>query len=349
MVPRGTRRPHASTLGTRARCSTWNREPQNRGRLAGMPSRRGYASGHGGVCSRTWMPGVLAWRAHGEAEPGQRRRPASGPSSGGSLTTSRPPTRSRGAAHSAVTAGDPKPGPPRRRRSPAAAPRPTTSARPSHDRTRSAEPERRPQPCAGTRHRRGAGVDQHQLQVRAGEGHGQPRHPAPLPRSTTRPATPTRAAMKPAAWTTWSPTGPGPRKPSCRARSSWCSRAGSGRRSPPASHAGRITTRRRLSSPSETVVTPSISFTVSWTTLRSGGLIGSSAFRTPLALHLLGDLLGEAGQGLPAPLPVPADVDRGRGRGPRRASGAAARCGTAPGWPGASGPSGRSAARGPRR
>src|SRR5581483_9910783 len=47
--------------------------------------------------------------------------------------------------------------------------------------------------------------------------------------------------------------------------------------------AGRITTRRWGSSPSDVVCTPSISFTTSWTTLRSAGCIGSSARATPVA------------------------------------------------------------------
>ena len=48
--------------------------------------------------------------------------------------------------------------------------------------------------------------------------------------------------------------------------------------------AGRIMTRRRGSSPSEVVVTPSRSFTVSWTIFRSAALIGSSAFLVPRLL-----------------------------------------------------------------
>jgi len=42
-----------------------------------------------------------------------------------------------------------------------------------------------------------------------------------------------------------------------------------------------MTTRRRGSSPSETVATPSISFTMSWTILRSTGDIGSNTWSRP--------------------------------------------------------------------
>lgn len=45
---------------------------------------------------------------------------------------------------------------------------------------------------------------------------------------------------------------------------------------------GRITTYRRGSSPSDVVLTPSMEFAVSWTTLRSAADIGSSARRCPL-------------------------------------------------------------------
>ena len=46
---------------------------------------------------------------------------------------------------------------------------------------------------------------------------------------------------------------------------------------------GAITTRRRGSSPSDAVMTPSMSLAVSWITLRSAGCIGSRTFREPVA------------------------------------------------------------------
>ncbi len=46
-------------------------------------------------------------------------------------------------------------------------------------------------------------------------------------------------------------------------------------------HSGLMTTRRSGSSPSELEITPSSSLTVSWTTLRSGGLIASRATGSP--------------------------------------------------------------------
>jgi hypothetical protein len=54
-----------------------------------------------------------------------------------------------------------------------------------------------------------------------------------------------------------------------------------GQHCPPADQPGRITTRRLGSSPSEIVVTPSISATTSCTTFRSGAPIGSSTCSVP--------------------------------------------------------------------
>ena len=73
--------------------------------------------------------------------------------------------------------------------------------------------------------------------------------------------------------------------------------------------AGLITTRRRGSSPSELVATPSISATVSCTTFRSGGLIGSSATLDLGLPNLFGHLPGESGERLATAFPVAADVD----------------------------------------
>ena len=68
-------------------------------------------------------------------------------------------------------------------------------------------------------------------------------------------------------------------------------------------------TRRYGSSPSEIVVTPGMSLTASWTTLRSGGGIGSRSALGVAGLYLRRDLPGETGEGvLPAP-PVPIDVE----------------------------------------
>ena len=67
--------------------------------------------------------------------------------------------------------------------------------------------------------------------------------------------------------------------------------------------------RRRGSSPSDRVRTPSMALAVSCTTLRSAGFIGSSAFWLPGGQHVGGHLLGEALEGLAAPLAVAGDVD----------------------------------------
>ena len=67
--------------------------------------------------------------------------------------------------------------------------------------------------------------------------------------------------------------------------------------------------RRSGSSPSDRVVTPSVSASASWTILRSDDDIGSSARAVPGALHLVGHLGGEPAERLPATHPVAADVD----------------------------------------
>ena len=84
--------------------------PQKRGRLAGIPSRRGNRCAQGTSCVATKNRNPPAVRTS-PARPKVARPTGSHRerSSGGSLTTSRPPVANRGAAHSAVTAGGPKP------------------------------------------------------------------------------------------------------------------------------------------------------------------------------------------------------------------------------------------------
>ena len=76
-----------------------------------------------------------------------------------------------------------------------------------------------------------------------------------------------------------------------------------------ADQAGRSTTRRRGSSPSDAVAMPSISDAVSWTTLRSLRRHRLERLRTAGLEHLLGERPGELGERLAALRPVAGDVD----------------------------------------
>ena len=73
--------------------------------------------------------------------------------------------------------------------------------------------------------------------------------------------------------------------------------------------AGTTTTRRLGSSPSERLVTPSISASASWSTLRSADGMASSERATPTGADLFGHGLGEPLQRDPTLLAVPRDVD----------------------------------------
>jgi hypothetical protein len=86
---------------------------QNRGRFAGIPTRRGYRSGVSVNFRISWYPNLPAKRKvldrpkpRVDSPVTSHRRTAS--SCGGSDTTRKPPISSMGAAHSAVTAGGPK-------------------------------------------------------------------------------------------------------------------------------------------------------------------------------------------------------------------------------------------------
>jgi hypothetical protein len=111
--------PASCSLRSTAGCSTWNSElrAQKRGRFAGTPGLRAYRSGQGSTCSSAWYRNPSdhdhPTARPSRASPGAAHRDASGGApespSGGSLTASVPPTRRKGAPHSAVTAGGPKP------------------------------------------------------------------------------------------------------------------------------------------------------------------------------------------------------------------------------------------------
>ena len=188
---------------------------QNSGRFPG--TRLGNRSGHGTRWSRTTTLPRRARTANPSSASGAAGQ---GRSSGGSLTRSLAPTARNGAAHSAVTAGGPKPRATAawwRPRSPGS--RPSTSARPPPIRTRSSifsleaawARNRARRPLASTR--------SHSVSTQASAS-GRPGTPPPLPRSTADAGgRPSQAVRNPSAWARWSSTGPGPRKPSSRASS----------------------------------------------------------------------------------------------------------------------------------
>ena len=209
--------------------STWNgpfqsatprNVPRGTSELAGR-ARSGRWSGGGG----TMAPRRRAPRSPGWASPPGRTRALRNPSTGhrpalgegGSLTTRTPRSPRNGRAISAVTAGGPKArattasAQPCQRSSQPSSPaspvttvtRPVSPSRPTARRSQSVRASRRstsrnstPSSCTAI---------------------GSPGSPAPLPRSTTRPRSGTRARSttpKPSAWWRCSPRSPGPSR--CR-------------------------------------------------------------------------------------------------------------------------------------
>ncbi len=201
----------------------------------GTPTRRGYRSGHRSSWRRTWYaPASAATVGTGAipSEPSPATGHRLGMPPGGSLTTAYPPAASNGAPHSATTAGGPKlraTTTSNRPRQPGA--RPTTSARASATSTRSSMPSWR---TACRRYAARRTEDSTSSHEHPGKhiARGRPGKPAPLPRSAARSghdtpapvwtskARPRTTSTKPAAWSRWASTGPGPRKPRSRASAS---------------------------------------------------------------------------------------------------------------------------------
>ena len=215
-----------------------------------------------------------------------------------------PPTFSRGAAHSATTAGRPK----ERASAPSKPPlrpscRPQTSALPRAPRPDQLNPDARP---PGAKRRRGGrlprgaphglGPVRRQRPVRAAH-RPSPDRPGAGPRELRRRA----MAAKPSACRTWAPWGRGRGIPAARASpSSSCSAVGEW---PPSSAPGTGAGSARRRDDDVTVgvlslgagLDPGISLMASCTALRSAGLMGSSAFswpeaRTSLAICVLNRL-----------------------------------------------------------
>ncbi len=281
------------------RRSTWNSRTSPRTGGA-WPGRRPDGGTRPGTASAARAPG--GGECHPEGPPrrgpaGRCRSPASGGGpSGGSLTTRRPPTRSRGAAHSAVAGGAPNPRAITASAVPRSSPRPTTSARPTTTRTRSSMASAA---TADSRNSHRRALESTSTSSRSGRATaiGRPGTPPPLPRSTTRPVTSAKASTKPAAWTRWSSAGPGPRRPSERARSSCAQEGGRDlrRRSLGEDHdSAAVILALRDGGDAVDVVHGVVD------DLAVGGRHGLEGLPLAGLQHLLGDALGEPGQGLAA-------------------------------------------------
>ena len=335
------------------------RAPSEQGPLGGQAVPPGVARpGTAIACSSTWT-------AAPSADPRRRPqaqlasavgRPAVGLRGGGRLADDQPSAdpQQRGCRTRRWPPAGRSCGPPPRRRVPRSGDRarpPRPGPRPPRPSSAEGRDRRLEEPAA-----LGPGVEQHQVQVGPGHAEHQARaRPPPLPEVDDRARRrPSSAAQEPGGVVdVGARPGPGPRNPrrpgalELRRAARGRARTSRGRRSAVDAGAGRqrqsgmMTTRRRASSPSDTVWTPSMSLTVSWTTLRSGGAIGSSAFCAPLATHVLGDLADEAPRAPPGAGPGSRRRRPGCGRGPRRAACAGARCGTAPAPPAGWRPSAR--------
>jgi hypothetical protein len=182
--------------------------------------RRGYRAGHVDSWIMTWY--AVGWLT---ASPGfipstanPSRSHLVGSPPGGSATTSVPPTRKKGAAHSAVTAGGPKLRATTQSALPRRLPRPASSARWATTSTRL------PKPISRTASRRKAArlvPPSSKIHVVCGQtkASGRPGSPPPLPRSTAIAGGVETAPLRCRALSTCGSTGPGPRKPSPWARS----------------------------------------------------------------------------------------------------------------------------------
>jgi len=192
-----------------------------------MPTRRGYRSGHGAAARTTWHPSRTPTGSSPRSpSPAGSHRERSSPrsSSGGSLTTSRPPTTRNPAAHSAVTAGLPKLRAVTRSKRPRrSVPCANSSARPRSTVTRSPTPS---VSTASTRKsvRRSLASRSHHSVAGQAATSTSPGSPPPLPRSRARrgsspAASSVAASAKRRACSMWGSIGPGPRNPSSRDRS----------------------------------------------------------------------------------------------------------------------------------
>ena len=254
------------------------------GRRPGTPTRRGHRSPAGSAAVEESDPGSfsppqLRPEQAQFGQPGRGQRSGSG-SPGGSLTTRRPPAARNPTAHSAVVAGDPKPRATTRSNTPRSSGcRASSSARPQATDARSLSPSPLTAASRNEHRRRRAssripvaaghrasrirpGTPRRSRDRGIGLGRRRPR-PPPSPRRDRDALRPVPARASPACGRPRAgPSGDG---------------ANLGRAPLAGDHAGRITTRRRGSSPSEVVATPSISATTSCTTFRSDADMGSSA------------------------------------------------------------------------
>jgi hypothetical protein len=196
--------------------------PQNRGRLRGTPTRRGYRSGHGSwAMSTAYLPPADFRPSPNSRSPSATHR-LPRPSSGGSETTRTPPTTSSGAPHSAVVAGDPNDRATTTECRPLKASfLPTTSARSAITWTRPSKPQRSTAPLRNLARRVEPSISEN-LAPGATLAITRLGSPPPAPRSATRSEVESsasraraRVSMNPSALATWGAREPGPISP-CR-------------------------------------------------------------------------------------------------------------------------------------
>jgi hypothetical protein len=199
-----------------------------RGRLEGRPTRRGKRSPQRPSAWRTarWTRPTGARTAvwltslrPSTARPSGAHRSSGSLTSGGSVTMTVAPSRRRGAAHSAVTAGRPKLRAVTNQARWRHGPRPTSSARWARTVTRAANPSRGETEPSQLDRRRLASTNSHRDSGQA-VANTSPGIPPPVPKSThSRSPGASMAEVIARARANWSSTGPGPKKPSSFASS----------------------------------------------------------------------------------------------------------------------------------
>ena len=195
---------------------------------------------------------------------------------GGSVTTRCPPGRRNPTAHSAVVAGGPNDRAVTRSNAPrSSGSRASSSARPSATRHRSPSPSASIASRRNSQRRCWASSSTTDACGERGRDH-EPGEPATGSQIEDPPRGRVQHRGKIGRVLELAADGPRSDEPPTL-------RLGDERVEVGAGHAGRSTTRRRGSSPSDSVATPSISAAVSCTTLRSDADIGSSRFGRPLS------------------------------------------------------------------
>lgn len=218
MLLRG--QPQAPSSGTR---DAWDQSARQSGRFPGIPARRGKRPGQAVRWTRTIRRGGPVRRCSTSrpssvnGSGGQRAEAGSG----GSLTTRWPPSPRRGAAHSAVTAGDAKLRATTTSKWPRSSSwRPRSSARACRGSMRAAHPKWSTAQARKSTRRRCASTSTTCAVGQASTPRTRPGRPPPLPRSATRSGTASSAPAKASAWSICWSRGAEPRSRRCCASAS---------------------------------------------------------------------------------------------------------------------------------